>query len=475
MWFPAISANPGIANQKPEVRVGHSKIIRTNYFMKMESNHWTRLERFLILGCEAGTYYVPERPLAVENAPSSLQCLKTDGLRVVRTLVEISSTGRTPRNKPALLVLALAASPNFADAETIQVALDALPEVARTGADLCSFAAFVENLRGWGRGLRSAVADWYLRKPAAELACQMLTHQQPNGWSHRDLLRLSHPKAVTSAHNALFQWAVDGQLGHLSSRELLAGDLRQVYAFELAKKSASEDEIVNLIEENRLTHEMISSEWKNSARVWEALLPSMPYAELLRHLGKLTAVGLLQPQSPATALVVARLVDRKRIANSRIHPIALVEAQLAYKQEPAAVASVIDALEQAFQLAIENVEPIGKRIHLSVEAASNTIMLRALAMIWRSEGLSTDVDALVIIADKMPPAEALERHRRTIGIAAKLVVIAMDATECNIGPCDELQLNVVGFDASVPVVVSEFIKQPVAHARGSEDVTEPRP
>jgi 60 kDa SS-A/Ro ribonucleoprotein len=270
MWFPAISADPGIANQKLEVRVGRNEFIRTNSYMRTESDNWTRLRRFLTLGSEAGTYYVRERPLTVENAVSTIECLKTDGLRLVRTVVEISTAGRAPRNAPALFTLALASSRNFADAETIGAALEALPEVARTGSDLCSFAAFVENLRGWGRSLRSAVADWYLRKPAAELACQMLTHQYSNGWSHRDLLRLSHPKAVTSAHNALFQWAVDGELGHLASREILSGDLCQVHAFELAKKSASEDEIVNLIEENRLTHEMIASEWKSSARVWEA-------------------------------------------------------------------------------------------------------------------------------------------------------------------------------------------------------------
>jgi 60 kDa SS-A/Ro ribonucleoprotein len=460
MWFPAISANPGIANQKSEVRVGRNEFIRTNSFMTTEANHWTRLQRLLILGSEAGTYYVPERLLIVENASSSLECLKMDGLRVVRTIVEISTRRGAPRNNPALFALALAASPNFADAQTIGAALGALPDVARNGTDLCSFAGFVENLRGWGRGLRSAVADWYLSKPAAELAYQMLTHQNRNGWSHRDLLRLAHPKAATSAHNALFQWAVDGELGHLASREILSGDLRQVHAFELAKKSASEDEIVNLIEENRLTQEMIPSEWMNSARVWEALLPSMPYAELLRRLGKLTAVCLLQPQSPATALVVARLIDRKRIANSRIHPIALVEAQLAYRQQPAAVPSIIDALDEAFHLAIENIEPTGKRIHLEVDTSSNTTMSDALAMIWRRDGRPADAfDVFVIITDNRP--------------AAKLVVIAMAATECVEDSDDPLQLNVVGFDATVPEVVSEFIKQPVAYARGSETVTEP--
>ena len=416
--------------------------------------------RFLARG-EDGTYYVPRAPIGRrECTPSSVECLKSDGLRVVRTVVEISTAGRAPRNDPALFVLALAASPNFADAETIRAALNALPEVARTGADLCGFAAFVENLRGWGRGLRSAVAEWYLSKPASELAYQMLAYPATQWLVASRSAAAFASESGHAAHNALFQWAVEGELGHLATREILSGDLRQVHAFELAKKSASEDEIVNLIEENRLTHEMIPSEWKNSARVWEALLPSMPYADMLRHLGKLTAVGLIQPQSPATALVVARLIDRKRIANSRIHPIALLDAQLAYRQQPAAVASVIDALDEAFHLAIENIEPTGKRIHLAVESVSNKTLLDALATIWCHDGRSAD--ALVVISDHWPPTETLEHYRRTIGLAAKLVVIAMDAAECNMDTCDAFQLNVVGFDVTVPEVVSEFIKQPRA-------------
>jgi 60 kDa SS-A/Ro ribonucleoprotein len=477
-------------------------------------DHWTRLERLLTLGNEAGTYSIETRPLTVENAPAVMECLKADGLRVVRTVVEISNGRSAPRNDPALFVLALASSPNFSDSKTIAAALHALPEVARSGTDLCSFAAFVENLRGWGRGLRSAVAEWYLRKPASELAYQMLNSQhrflnsrQRNGWSHRDLLRLSHPKAATSAHNALFQWAVDGELGHLASAGILSGDLRQIRAFELAKKSASEDEIVNLIEENRLTHAMIPSEWTNSARVWEALLPSLPYVELVRYLGKLTAVGLVQPQSPATALVVARLIDRKRIANSRIHPIALLEALLTYQGELAPVASVIGALDEAFYLAMENVEPTGKRIYLALDPSacmqdSYCVMASAtLAMvfarrepnciIWPAEighkdrldrvcevivreGRFSDpslpirdaedrglaVDAFVIVtANDRHVAQALERYRRSSGIAAKLVLIAMAANAWSIAdPNDALQMNVAGFDATVPEVVAEFIK-----------------
>ena len=138
---------------------------------------WTRLERFLILGSEGGTYYVQERALTIENAAAVMQCLKTDGLRVVRTVVDISSDARAPKSDPALFALALAASPTFADPKTISAALAALPVVARTGSHLCSFAAFVENLRGWGRSLRTAVADWYLnsRHPSWRIRCSSIS------------------------------------------------------------------------------------------------------------------------------------------------------------------------------------------------------------------------------------------------------------------------------------------------------------
>jgi 60 kDa SS-A/Ro ribonucleoprotein len=469
-------------------------------------DNWTRFERFLILGSEDGTYYVQERTLAIENAAAVLECLKTDGLRVVRTAVEISTGQCAPKSDPALFVMALAASPNFAGSKTVSAAFNALPEIARTGKHLCIFAAFVENLRGWGRGLRTAVADWYLSKPASELAFQMLSYERRNGWSHRDLLRLSHPKAATPAHNALFQWAVEGELGHLATPEILSGDLRQIRAFELAKKSASEEEMVQLVEENRLTHEMIPSEWKSSARIWEALLPSMPYLELLRHLGKLTAVGLVQPQSPATALVVARLIDRKRIANSRVHPVALLDVLLAYKQEPAPVASVIEALDEAFYLAFENVAPTGKRVYLAIQSGGSmrrfAMASAALAIIFRrrepncmiwgvditpkhrleqvceaiasgdgfpdaslairdAQNRGLAVDAFVIVAGNRPSTEVLEEYRRWSGIPAKMVVIAMGSNGMSIAdPDDAFQMGVAGFDASVPDVLSEFLRGP---------------
>ena len=91
-------------------------------------------------------------------------------------MAEIAAAGRAPKNAPALEVLALASSASFADPLTNATALAALQEVARTGSDLLAFAAFVDGIRGWGRGLRTAIANWYVSKPAGELAYQIMTH-----------------------------------------------------------------------------------------------------------------------------------------------------------------------------------------------------------------------------------------------------------------------------------------------------------
>lgn len=339
-------------------------------------DNWVRLERFLILGSEGGSYSAAGRPLTIEKTKAVRLALAEDGPRVVDVTVQISTSGRAAKNDAALYVLALASSPKFADAESNAAALKALPQVARTGAHLCTYAAFVRNLRGWGRGLRSAIANWYEEKPVRDLARQMLKHRRRKGWTHRDLLRLAHPKAGTPDANALFHWAVNGKLDGATAPAIMTGSLRQVYAFEQAKKARDESEVVRLIEDYRLSHEMVPGKWMNSAAVWEALLDGMPYQSLMRNAGRMTAVGLAAPESLSTAWMVARLVDRSRIRRSEVHPVQVLSALSAYKTgcrgnvRWSPMAAVADALTEAFDAAFDNVKPAGRRLYVGVESNS---------------------------------------------------------------------------------------------------------
>ena len=44
-----------------------------------ELDDWARLDRFLVLGSEGGTYYVGERKLTRENAAVVARCIAADG------------------------------------------------------------------------------------------------------------------------------------------------------------------------------------------------------------------------------------------------------------------------------------------------------------------------------------------------------------------------------------------------------------
>ena len=330
-------------------------------------NDWVRLERFLVLGAEGGSFYARERELSLDNAQAVKGTIAEDGLRTVRMIVKISEAGRAPKNDPALFALAMAAS--FGDERTRRAAFRALPIVARTGTHLFRFAAFAGSMRGWGRGLRKAVAGWYLAGDTADKAYQAVKYRQRDGWTHRDLLRLSHPKAE-GARDALFGWVAQGRLesGRYSELTLVEG-------FEQAQTADSERTVSALVRKFGLTREMLPTGFLDSREVWLALFERMPLGALVRNLATLTRVGVLTPMSDETARVVERLSDAEALRKARLHPVAVLAALLTYKAGQGVrgrhqwqpVPAIVDALDAAFERAFDSVEPTGRRFYLGLD------------------------------------------------------------------------------------------------------------
>jgi 60 kDa SS-A/Ro ribonucleoprotein len=333
---------------------------------------WGRLDRFLVLGSEGGTYYVNERTLTVKNAEAVRRCVIADGLRVVSRLAEISESGRAPKNDPALFVLAMCAS--IGDDKTRSAALSVLPKVARIGTHLFHFLEYVEGFRGWGRGLRKAVANWYNMKPANRLAYQVIKYQQRDGWSHRDALRLAHPKAPDIWHNDIYSYITRGKI----EGDITHKDLGIILAFEAAEK-ANKQQLVELILDDGLTREMIPTKWLNDREIWEALLQKMPLTAMIRNLGKMSQVGLIAPMSDASGLADKRLRDQEYIKKSRLHPLAILTALKIYEQGRGlrgnlswvAVPQIVDALDEGFYLSFGNVEEANKRLFLGLDVSGS--------------------------------------------------------------------------------------------------------
>jgi 60 kDa SS-A/Ro ribonucleoprotein len=339
---------------------------------------WTRLQRFLVLGSEGGSYYASESKLTRENAKAVERCLAEDGPRAVAEIVRVSSEGRAPKNGPAIFALATAAASS--DEATRKAALEALPLVCRTGTHLFLFATFVEGFRGWGRSLRRAVGRWYAARSVDALAYQAVKYRQREGVTHRDVLRLAHPAEQVSARNPtleispeharVFEWIVRG--GETD------GLPRIVEGFVRAQAATTPVESAVLVREYRLPREAVSTEHLASPEVWEALVEDMPMAALIRNLATMTRVGLLESKT-ARSLVLAQLGDADRIRAARVHPIAVLAALRTYASGRGVrgrnawrpVPQVVDALDAAFYAAFGNVEPTATRVLLALDVSGS--------------------------------------------------------------------------------------------------------
>lgn len=490
---------------------------------------WTRVHRFLTLGTDGGTYYTRAAELTADTAAVILRAAATDPVRLVRHIVEVSAAGRAPRQNPALFALAVAAA--AADVEGRRAALAALPAVARTGSQLFLFARYVEQFRGWGPTLVRAIGNWYTGMPVDKLAYQLLKYRQREGWSHRDLLRLSHPATADPARRALFDYACGRRPDEVP-------DL--VGAFEAAKATDRAAEWAALITRHReLSWEMLPDAALAHREVWEALLHNgVPQNALIRQLPRLTRLGLAVGDTGA--VIAAQLCDPVRLKRARVHPVNVLIAQRTYASGRSArgagewtpVPAIGDALDAAFYAAYGAVEPSGKRTLLALDISGSMAnpvsglplscreASAALAMVtaateaqhrvvgftagWRGwpHGAMTEldigprrrlddvcaytaglpmgptdcaapmrwalqnrveVDTFHIYTDNetwygsVHPHQALAEYRRKTGIPARLVVVAMTATGNSIAdPADPGQLDVSGFDGSVPQLLADF-------------------
>lgn len=330
---------------------------------------WDRLARFLVLGVDAGTYYVQPRKLAVDNAAVVVRCLDADPRRTVDLAVAVSTDGRAPKNDPAVFVLAMAA--RHSDVWARRYAMDHLGDVCRIGTHLFHFAQFVQAQRGWGRLLRDSIAIWYERDDLDGLAYQTVKYRQRDGWTHRDLLRKAHPAAPTGGHKALYDFICGRPAENLP--RIVEGYLKMVEA-------SDPDEAAALVREYNLPWETVPSDLLD-ATVWGALLDShsLPLGAMVRNLGVMTTKGVLTQGSSRTATVTAKLADVEAIRKARLHPIAILNALVTYSSGAGfrggltwtPVPRVVDALDAAFYTAFATVEPAGKRTVLALDVSGS--------------------------------------------------------------------------------------------------------
>jgi 60 kDa SS-A/Ro ribonucleoprotein len=337
---------------------------------------WNVLDRFLIIGTSNGSYYVSAEEQTKFSCDVLEKLVKSDAKRVVDRIVEVSDKGLGIKNTPAVFALAFVVK-NTAD-ENKKYALSNLSKVCRISTDLFAFVEFYKQLGGgFGSSVRKAINKWYQSKTPDSIAYQMVKYRQRNGWTHHDVLHLSHAKAKNEQENTCFLFAKQSanKSVDMTGKEMP----RIIEGYIKASKAKSEKEIVKLITDYKLPREAIPTNFLNNASVWEAMLEDMPATALIRNLGVMSSNGLLQNLSSSEKLVVKKLSDVEWLRKSRVHPISVLTASKIYGKGTGFRGTnswnvnrrIVDVLQNAFYSCFDNVEPTDETYLLGVDISGS--------------------------------------------------------------------------------------------------------
>lgn len=348
-----------------------------------------RFERFLILGVDGGTYYVKQPDLVKQNLDFIRKYITNNTTDAIAQIVDVSSNGRSKSNDAALFSLALAMNLDGVDRSIVSAAV---LKVARTSTHLFTYAQFLKNLGGWGRAKKTSIANWYESKDADKLAYQVVKYRQRDGWTHRDLFRLSHPKGISTSIGDFVLGKDHAQID----------DLRIIEGFKAMQKATSINEVTDLIESHNLPWETAPTEFHKNLELWKTLFYSdnLGQTALLRNVVRIAKLGGFNDMVFA-ADYAKRLQDGDRIAKGLIHPIQYLNAAVVYEEgqidrRPGYSYSVVrnkswevngkilTALTNGYYKAFKNVEPANKRTLVGVDVSGS--------MSW-SAGLGLDLSA----------------------------------------------------------------------------------
>ncbi|KAH1167088.1 60 kDa SS-A/Ro ribonucleoprotein [Mauremys mutica] len=418
-----------------------------------------RLHRFLCFGSEGGTYYINEQKLGFENAEVLIRLIEDGkGCDVVQEIKTFSLEGRAAKQEPMLFALAICSQ--CSDAKTKQAAFKAVSEVCRIPTHLFTFIQFKKDLKEgmkcgmWGRALRKAVADWYNGKNGLAVALAVTKYKQRNGWSHKDLLRLSHLKPASEGLAVVTKYITKGwkevqeaykDKEFSSETEKL---LKYLEAVEKVKRTKDELEVIHLIEEYKLVREHLQTNHLKSKEVWKALLQEMPITAMLRNLGKMTANSVLEPASPEVAIVCERLRNEKLLKKARIHPFHVLVALKTYKTGHGNRGKlrwlpdkdILEALDVSFYKTFKTVEPTGKRFLLAVDV-SGSMTQRVLGSVLSASTVAaamcmvvarTEKDSnIVAFSDEIVPCP-VTKDMTLPQVLLKMSEIPMGDTDCSL-------------------------------------------
>lgn len=339
----------------------------------------SRLERFLILGVDGGTYSVSEVAHATSNVTFLNDMIERDEASVLATIVDVSVNGRAYKQSPVLFALASV----IVNGKNKQAVKAEFNKVVRTGTHLYEVVNYLNTMGGWGRAKREIVAGWF-DKDSDKLAYQMVKYRSrafgDQKWTMRDVMRKSHPQGMDPS---IAEFATKGQVTTEAPITLKG--------FSKVQKATSADEVLAVLDEfENLSWETIPTQFLKDVRIWKTLFSNgqLRGQALVRNIVRLARYGAFKDMMFA-AQYAAALTDQKMIEQTRLHPINFLNALVVYTdgqyrrvkdewyerevqvKDWETESVIVDALNEGFHKSFKSVVPAGKRTMLAIDVSGS--------------------------------------------------------------------------------------------------------
>jgi 60 kDa SS-A/Ro ribonucleoprotein len=373
--FAASQKQERVATPQTKRTPGRTDEVKNNaggFVFKVDDK--SRLERFLVLGTDKGTYYVGEQKLTAQNISFLKEMVRKDERLVVDTAVDVSVNARALKNSPALFAMSLV----MTEGKDKAYAREAVQKVARTSTHLFEYAQYIDDLGGWGRAKRRSVAEWYENKSIDALAYQAVKYRQRNGWTHRDLFRLAHPQGV------------DQGVGNFILGKDVEAEVEILKGFAAMQSATSVKDVIRTLETfKNLPWETIPTQFLKDVKVWKTLFYNgqLRGQALIRNITRLARIGAFDDMVFATDYANA-IANQEMIQKTRLHPINFLNAVVVHesgqidrngysmwsagrKKDWKSNGKIVDALNEGFHMAFKTVEPSGKRTLVATDVSGS--------------------------------------------------------------------------------------------------------
>ncbi|CAL1527386.1 unnamed protein product [Lymnaea stagnalis] len=345
--------------------------------------------RFVCIGSEEGSYNVLAASDFTDKTPSlsSFLC-KEKGKEAIDRLRKIFQNRSYITKEPLLYALAkiirnTPVSKNHEEDDIRIAAYSLAQDACESAMDLFTFVHYDKvaaepKKAGWGRGMRRLVSRWYDSKTPLKLASEVTKCKSGRGWTHRDLLRQCHikPDRKSKGLSVVVDYVVHRGKKCENFPESDDKEVQEVVAFlkdinSLASSQPTEGALVrSLIEKHKFTERQIPSFLFQSPETFEGLLGHMKLEDIFKSIPKMASLGMLHHASAQVGHVMDIVKNLTLIQQEKIHPIVIFLALRRYEADRSKKwiknYHLIKALHAAFNVSLQSLPRIGKRMLLAV-------------------------------------------------------------------------------------------------------------